>query len=58
MAVIGDRFLWHGGARTALATLLAPNSGWSSLEGRDIDDGEIVGTGIHNGNTRAFLMWP
>lgn len=58
-AVIGDSFLWHAGARTALMALLPPNSGWSSLEGRDINDyAEIVGTGVHNGNTRAFLMWP
>jgi len=58
-AVIGDSFLWHGGARTALTALLPANSGWSSLEGRDINDnGEIVGTGVHSGNTRAFLMWP
>lgn len=57
--VIGDSFLWHGGVRTALTTLLAANSGWSSLEGRDINDhGEIVGTGVHQGNTSAFLMWP
>jgi probable HAF family extracellular repeat protein len=58
-AVIGDSFLWQGGARTALTALLPPNSGWASLQGRDINDyGEIVGTGVHNGNTRAFLMWP
>jgi probable HAF family extracellular repeat protein len=58
-AVIGDSFLWYGGVRTALTALLPPNSGWISLEGRDINDyGEIVGTGVHNGNTRAFLMWP
>ena len=54
--VIGDSFLWHGGVRTALTALLPANSGWSSLEGRDINDhGEIVGTGVHQGNTRAFL---
>jgi probable HAF family extracellular repeat protein len=58
-AVIGDSFLWQGGARTALTALLPPNSGWTSLEGRDINDyGEIVGTGVHSGNTRAFLLWP
>jgi probable HAF family extracellular repeat protein len=58
-AVVGDSFLWHGGARTALTALLPANSGWSSLEGRDINDyGAIVGTGIRQGNARAFLMWP
>ena len=57
--VIGDSFFLQGGARTALTALLPPNSGWSSLEGRDINDyGEIVGMGVHNGKTRAFLMWP
>jgi len=57
-AVIGDSFLWHAGVRTALMALLPANSGWTSLQGRDINDfGEIVGTGVHNGNTRAFLMW-
>jgi probable HAF family extracellular repeat protein len=56
--VIADSFLWQHGVRTQLLSLLPANSGWTSLEGRDINDrGEITGSGIHNGNTRAFLMW-
>ena len=58
-AIIGDSFLSIAGIRTPLTALLPANSGWVSLAGRDINDrGEIVGTGVHNGNTRAFLMWP
>lgn len=56
--VIGDTFLWHAGTRTPLASLLPAGSGWSSLQGRDINDqGRITGTGTLNGQTRAFLMW-
>lgn len=56
--VIGDTFLWHGGVRTPLASLLPAGSGWSNLEGRDINDqGRITGTGTHSGQPRAFLMW-
>lgn len=56
--VIGDTFLWHGGTRTLLASLLPAGSGWSNLEGRDINDqGRITGTGTYGGQQRAFLMW-
>jgi probable HAF family extracellular repeat protein len=58
-AVIGDNFLWHNGAHTPLVALLPPHSGWTSLQGRDINDyGDIVGTGVHNGQVRAFILWP
>jgi len=52
-AVSGDSFLLAWRRAHALTALLPANSGWSSLEGRDINDnGEIVGTGVHSGNTR------
>ena len=58
-AIVGDSFLCHGGNRATLSHLLPPGSGWQITDGRDINDaGEIVGTGVHNGHTRAFLMWP
>jgi uncharacterized membrane protein len=57
-AIVGDSFLWQHGIRNSLMSLLPANSGWTDLKGRDINDhGDIVGTGVHNGNTRAFLMW-
>jgi len=52
-------FLYSGGTITNLKSLIDINSGWSSLDARGINDmGQIVGQGIHNGNTRAFLMTP
>ena len=48
-----------GGAITDLNSLLPPGSGWELTTARDINEkGQIVGQGIHNGLTRAFLMTP
>jgi probable HAF family extracellular repeat protein len=42
-----------------LNTLLPSNAGWSLTEAQDINDaGQIVGTGIINGQTHAFLLTP
>src|SRR5439155_9111964 len=57
-------FLYDGITTYRLADLLPPNSGWdlsmntsSSADGIS-DDGLIVGTGVHNGETHAYAMVP
>ncbi len=57
-------FLWDGTTTYRLADLLPPGSGWdlsmntsSSALGIS-DNGVIVGTGVHNGETRAYAMVP
>jgi probable HAF family extracellular repeat protein len=42
-----------------LNTLIPPGSGWTLREATGINDaGQIVGTGLHNGQLRAFLLTP
>ena len=57
-------FLYDGTTTYRLADLIPPNSGWdlsmntsSSALGIS-DDGVIVGTGVHNGETHAYAMVP
>jgi hypothetical protein len=57
-------FLYDGMATYRLADLIPPNSGWdlsmntsSSALGIS-EDGVIVGTGVHNGETHAYAMVP
>ncbi len=57
-------FLYDGTTTWRLADLIPPNSGWD-LAGNLVakanginDAGVIVGTGLHNGDTRAFAMVP
>ena len=57
-------FLYDGKNTYRLADLIPPNSGWdlsmntsSSADGIS-DDGVIVGTGVHNGETHAYAMVP
>jgi hypothetical protein len=57
-------FLYDGTATYRLADLIPPNSGWdlsmntsSSALGIS-EDGIIVGTGVHNGDTHAYAMVP
>ncbi len=57
-------FLYDGTTTWRLADLIPPNSGWdlstntsSSALGIS-EDGVIVGTGLHNGDTRAYAMVP
>lgn len=52
-------FLYRRGQMFDLNTLLRGNSGWVLQEATGINDlGQIVGSGIHNGLARAFLMRP
>ena len=40
-----------------LNSLIDPLAGWDLFEASAINDhGQIVGTGIHNGDARAFLL--
>ncbi|MBN2579036.1 MAG: DUF3466 family protein [Pirellulales bacterium] len=51
--------LYSGGTITDLNSLINPDLGWSLGRADAINDsGWIVGTGQHNGNTRAFLLIP
>jgi uncharacterized membrane protein len=57
-------FLYDGTTTYRLADLIPPNSGWdlsmntsSSALGIS-EDGVIVGTGVHNGETHAYAMVP
>jgi len=57
-------FLYDGTNTYRIADLIPPNSGWdlsmntsSSADGIS-DDGVIVGTGVHNGETHAYAMVP
>ena len=53
-------FLYNSGAGLVdLNTLIDPLSGWNLTGAADINDhGQIVGTGFHNGQQRAFLLAP
>ncbi len=53
--------LWTEGGVFALQSLLEPatGAGWSIIGASAINNsGQIVGTGTHNGQTRAFLLTP
>jgi probable HAF family extracellular repeat protein len=51
--------LWDNNSIKDLNNLIPPNSGWKLTYANDINDsGQIVGEGIINGRTRAFLLTP
>lgn len=50
--------LWRGGTAVDLHTTVTDN-GWTLQVATGINNaGQIVGTGRHNGQTRAFLLQP
>jgi probable HAF family extracellular repeat protein len=52
-------FIWHKGVMTDLNNSISPNSGWLLIEAAAINNaGEIVGFGLINGQTHAFLLTP
>lgn len=52
-------FLYSGGVMSDLNTSLPSGSGWVLWEARAINDlGQIVGLGVINGTSHAFLMSP
>lgn len=58
----GDKpraFLYRDAKMVDLNSLLPPGSGWELQAARDINRrGQIVGWGVHEGRTRAFLLTP
>ena len=52
-------FLWQDGHMIDLNDLIDPESGWVLGEAHAINDaGQIVGSGVRNGATQAFLLDP
>jgi probable HAF family extracellular repeat protein len=53
-------WIWQpGSAMTALNTLIPTGSGWNLQQANGVNDrGQIVGTGVHNGHQRAYLLTP
>ncbi|MFO0836998.1 MAG: hypothetical protein U1D55_00605 [Phycisphaerae bacterium] len=53
-------FIWRNGVFSYPLNLIAPGSGWSTLNGlRDINErGQITGYGVRNGLNRGFLLTP
>jgi probable HAF family extracellular repeat protein len=52
-------FLWRNGVITDLNSAIPADSGWTLVSASGIDSaGQIVGVGVKNGLTRAFLLTP
>ncbi len=52
-------FVWRDGTMIDLNNLIPANSGWELTDARDINNnGQIVGHGEFNGQTRDFLLTP
>jgi probable HAF family extracellular repeat protein len=52
-------FLYENGQMVDLNDRIPSDSGWVLRAARDInDEGQIVGSGVHNGQVRAFLLTP
>ena len=52
-------FIWKNGVLSDLNTLLPPGTGWLLVQAWDIDaNGVIVGAGMLNGESRAFVLAP
>ena len=52
-------FLWTNGAMSDLNTSIPTGSGWILTAASAINDaGQVSGTGLYNGRTRAFLLAP
>jgi probable HAF family extracellular repeat protein len=50
-------FLWRNGVMTNLNKLIAQNSGWVLTNATAINEAnEIAGSGLYNGQTRAFVL--
>jgi uncharacterized membrane protein len=57
--VVGNHYLWDAGTLYDLNSLVPANSGWTITDARDINDrGQIVGTGLYQGQNVAFEMTP
>jgi probable HAF family extracellular repeat protein len=52
-------FIWQNGKMFDLNNLLPPNSGWTLNSAKAINNnGQIVGSGVFNGQNRGFLLTP
>lgn len=52
-------FIWENGTMRDLNTLITPGTGWVLEFAHDVNNqGQIVGFGTRNGQTRAFLLTP
>ncbi len=52
-------FVWENGVMYNLDNLIPADSGWDLTTARGINDlGQIVGSGFHDGEMRAFLLTP
>ena len=52
-------FLYHSGVMQDLNSLIDPASGWVLNSATDINDaGQIVGSGLFNGQQRGFILTP
>jgi probable HAF family extracellular repeat protein len=52
-------FLWQNGTMSDLNDLIPPDSGWVAGLAFAINNaGQIVGQGVHNGQSNAFLLTP
>jgi uncharacterized membrane protein len=57
--VVGGQYIWYGGQLYNVNDLLPANSGWTITDVSDVNDwGQIVGTGIYDGQTEAFIANP
>ena len=55
----GVPFLWEGNRMWNLNDLLPDDSNWSLRDAKAINDvGQIVGTGAHDGQARAYMLTP
>jgi len=54
-----NAIVWQNGEAADLNTLIPNDSGWHLTRADGINNhGQVVGKGIHNGHTRAFLLTP
>ena len=58
-AYVDHAELWQAGSGYDLNKRIQPGLGWMLSEATSINNhGWIIGTGTHNGHTRAFLLTP
>ncbi len=54
-----NAFLWQNSTMTDLNTLISTDSGWVLIKATDINEiGQIVGSGMINGENHGFLLTP